>query len=374
MNGRIRVRLVPKSSQGESLTMHLDELSPRTAKRFASDAGRAHDALRGMLNMSREVTASLSQQNTVSSTMPRECVRDIFGVDLIERRPPQELSDRQVSTATYFSPAPNVELPVPEALKDTIAFAYIPTPPLFMAATPIPPRVRLYHLSLGEVMAVLGAARCHRRGWTGRGVRVTMADTGFANHPFFEQHGFNITRVHTPQTDHPLIDTNGHGTGESANALVIAPDCAFFGVKHDDYSAQALETSLAQTPRIITNSWGWNIDSQTKEQLRQENPNLYNEMLDVERIINDAIADGVVVIFSAGNGHRSFPGCLPEVLAIGGVTVEQSGGLKASSYASSFVSRLYPSRVVPDVCGIVGKYKSPGPMPGHIMLPVPPGQ
>ncbi len=77
------------------------------------------------------------------------------------------------------------------------------------------------------------------------------------------------------------------------------------------------------------------------------------------------------MIFSAGNGHLAFPASIPDVLAIGGATVEQTGKLKASSYASSFRSQLYPGREVPDVCGIVGEYASNRPLKGHIMLPVP---
>jgi hypothetical protein len=74
-----------------------------------------------------------------------------------------------------------------------------------------------------------------------------MTDTGFANHPYFISQGYNIARVSTPTTEHPMIDTIGHGTGESANVLVMAPDCRFIGVKHNDYSAEALETALDQT-------------------------------------------------------------------------------------------------------------------------------
>ena len=99
----------------------------------------------------------------------------------------------------------------------------------------------------------------------------------------------------------------------------------------------------------------------------------FYELRDVENIINDAIDDGVTIIFSAGNGHRAFPASLPNVLAIGGVTVEPDGLLKASSYASSFRSQLYPGRRVPDVCVVVGEYSASAPMKGYIMLPVPNG-
>ena len=141
---------------------------------------------------------------------------------------------------------PAKALKVPERLADLIAFAYVPTPPEFFAPTPIPPNTSLYHLRLADMVRAMNAGRCHRRGWTGQGVRVAMADTGFARHPYFDLGGHNISRVSTPTTTQPGIDLSGHGTGESANVLAIAPDCQFFGIKHDDYSAEALETSLDQ--------------------------------------------------------------------------------------------------------------------------------
>lgn len=79
-----------------------------------------------------------------------------------------------------------------------------------------------------------------------------------------------------------------------------------------------------------------------------------------------------MVLFSAGNGHFAFPASFPGVIAVGGVTLTESGELEASSYASSFQSQIYPGRNVPDVCGLVGRAGS-APLTGHIMLPVPPG-
>jgi subtilisin family serine protease len=258
-------------------------------------------------------------------------------------------------------------------MQDTIAFAYIPTPPIFFQESLVPPAVSVYHLRLNDVNRALRGSLCHRFGWTGQQVRVAMTDTGFANHPYFTSQGYTIERVSTPSTENPLIDTNGHGTGESANVLIMAPDCHFIGVKHNDYSAEALETALDQEPHIITNSWGWNIDNQTKAELQVHDPNLFNELRDLENIINDAIDDGVVIIFAAGNGHLAFPASMPEVLAVGGVTVEKDGMLKASSYASSFMSQLFFKRQVPDFCGIVGEWSPNSPLKGHIMLPVPSG-
>jgi serine protease AprX len=366
---RIRVRLVPKTRGGESITMDMGEITPQLAKRFAPDPDRASEALRPALSMG--IASKITRHGSLEGDVPKEIFENAFQTTLVEMAMPTSERATFGRTGTVFTT--KEEIQVPDELKNTIAFAYIPTPPLFFGISAVPPNVGVYHLRLMDVLRMLNGGQCHRRGWTGRGIRVAMTDTGFANHPYFVTQGYTINRVSTPTTQHPLVDTSGHGTGESANALVMAPDCRFIGVKHDDYSAEALETALEQNPQIITNSWGWNIDDLSKEALKVQNPNLFNELRDLENIISDAIDDGVIMVFAGGNGHRAFPACMPNVLAIGGVTVEQGGQLKASSYASSFTSKLFPGRQVPDVCGIVGEYSPSTPMKGHIMLPVPNG-
>jgi serine protease AprX len=369
MSEHVRVRLVPKTREGESITMTLSEITPQLAKEFAPDPGRASEALRPALNLGMQ--AKITRHNSIEGDVPKDTFESVFGAKLVEQSMPTSEKASFSRSGTMLTT--KEEISVPDDLRDTIAFAYIPNPVLFFAISPIPPNVSVYHLRLMDVLRSLNGSLCHRRGWTGRNIRVAMTDTGFANHPYFVSQGYNIQRVSTPATEHPMVDSVGHGTGESANVLVMAPDCHFVGVKHNDYSAEALETALDQDPHIITNSWGWDIDEQSKAQLQAQDPNLFNELRDLENIINDAIDDGVIVIFSAGNGHRAFPGSMPNVLAVGGVTVEQDGRLEASSYASSFRSQLFPGRRVPDVCGVVGEFSSSTPLKGHIMLPVPNG-
>ena len=366
---RVRVRLVPRNAAGESFARNLTEVTPQVAKRYAPDSGRARAAYTATFALGIE--SFISHRNTLEGFVPFDLFEATFGTRLTEtRRPQSDFMERELGAGDYL--APEAELTVPDELSAAIAFAYVPTPPVFFAPTLIPPNVSLYHLRLADVSRILRASLCHRRGWTGRGIGVAMADTGFARHPYFESQGYTIQRVSTATTSHPAVDASGHGTGESANTLVVAPDCRFFGVKHDDYSADALETSLAQNPRVLVNSWGWNIDHQSMSALQASDPNLYNELRDVEQIIADAIDDGVTVIFAGGNGHRAFPASMPDVIAAGGVTVAAAGALKASNYASSFDSQLYPGRHVPDFAGIVGEAGA-APLKGHIMLPVPNG-
>ena len=78
---------------------------------------------------------------------------------------------------------------------------------------------------------------------------------------------------------------------------------------------------------------------------------------------------GVVIVFSAGNGHYSFPGQMPDIVSAGGVYVDKSGAMRASDYASAFTSLIYSGRNVPDVCGLVGLL----PHANYLALPIPPG-
>jgi subtilisin family serine protease len=82
-----------------------------------------------------------------------------------------------------------------------------------------------------------------------------------------------------------------------------------------------------------------------------------------------AWAAGVVVVFAAGNGQWGFPGQHPDVISVGGVDLARDGSLRASDYASGFISNVYPGRRVPDVSGLVGMQ----PRAQSIMLPVPEG-
>jgi hypothetical protein len=198
-----------------------------------------------------------------------------------------------------------------------------------------------------------------------------MADTGFFDHPFFALNGFRMTRENAASSGAATDDLTGHGTGTCANALAIAPDCVFVGVRMapDTAASDALQVALAHRPQLLTLSWGWDIDGQSRESLKTSSPNQYSEMRHVEQILAAANAAGVTVVCAAGDGHRAFPGSLPWAIAVGGTTALPDGSLKASGIASSYRSQLYPGRDVPDLCGLIGDSG----MLGDILLPVPPG-
>lgn len=237
----------------------------------------------------------------------------------------------------------------------------------------VPPTTPNEYLSVPDGVAEgLNATLVHQQGITGKGIKVVMVDSGCYPHPFFSQHNYNLTVCLAPGSCDSTTDESGHGTGESANVLAIAPDVTLTMVKADVAiggktkninSISAFRTAVALQPDIISCSWG------SDERRCHLSP--YNRLL--AAIVADAMRQGIIVVFSAGNGHYSFPAQHPEVIAAGGVYLHLNGSLRgqleASNYASSFISPIYPGRQVPDMCGLVGTL----PCGSYIMLPVPPG-
>jgi subtilisin family serine protease len=187
-----------------------------------------------------------------------------------------------------------------------------------------------------------------------------MVDSGHYKHPFFINRGYRVAPVVLgPAAANPLADESGHGTGESANIFATAPDVDLMPVKINFVnSTGAFNAAVALKPDIITCSWGSSVQSGP---LGAANTAL-------AAAIAAAVASGIIVIFSAGNGHWGFPGQHPDVISAGGVYMNPDETLRASDYASGFMSNIYPNRRVPDLSGLVGMR----PKAIYIMLPVEP--
>ncbi len=236
-----------------------------------------------------------------------------------------------------------------------------------------PPPTSEPYLSVPDDLAKnLNATALHQRGITGKGVHVVMVDSGWYRHPFFEKHNYNVDVALAPGSCDVSRDESGHGTGESANLLAIAPGVSLTIVKADIAIASkmrnvnsiaALRAAAALKPDIISCSWGSD----------QRNPTLspYNRLL--AATVADLTRQNIIVIFAAGNGQWGFPAQHPEVIAAGGTYLHLTGSLRgtleASNYASSFLSPVYQGRAIPDVCGLVGRL----PHGKYILLPIPPG-
>lgn len=266
-------------------------------------------------------------------------------------------------TATYFTGEDTERFGLLHtagtAFEHLIEGVAIETPRYYFATQPMPPTKAYWHLDVpAGVSLACNADRAHRGGITGRGIRVAMVDSGHFAHPFFAARGYRVSAATLgPGATNAAADENGHGTAESANIFANAPDCEVLPVKMNFANTlAAFNAAVAMAPDIITCSWGSSI----------MHPPLSAANLALAASITDAVARGIVVVFSAGNGHWGFPGQHPDVISAGGVFAQPDGSLRASDYASGFVSNIYAGRNAPDLCGLVGMR----PRAAYIMLPL----
>jgi subtilisin family serine protease len=248
-------------------------------------------------------------------------------------------------------------------LADVIEGVAIEEPVVLHAPKPkeFPPKVDYWHLEVpGDVSLGINADRVHRDGLTGRGVKLVMVDSGWYRHPFFEARGYRAADVILgPGATKRTADEIGHGTGESANAFAAAPDIEFRMVKLSfTNSVGAFNRAVSLGPDVISCSWGYPVPKRPLAAIHRA----------LAAAVAQAVASGIVVVFSAGNGDPSFPGQHPDVISAGGVYLDRASKLRASNYASGYRSKVYRDRKVPDLSGLVGQQ----PYGIYIMLPVQP--
>ena len=270
----------------------------------------------------------------------------------------------QVTTATFLecpdTAIPGLIDPVKSPLADVLEGIAL-NEPVYYFASAFPPPKAYWHLDVpADVSLGINADRAHRGGFTGRGIKVAMVDSGWYRHPFFVKRGYRATSVVLgPAATNPEHDEHGHGTGESTNVFAVAPDVNFTMVKINFVnSVGAFNAAVRLRPDIISCSWGSSV--------RKRPLSAANQVL--AAAIANAVRQGIIVVFSAGNGHWGFPGQHPDVISAGGAFMHQDGSFEATPYASGFASNIYPGRNVPDVCGLVGL----PPRAQYIMLPVEP--
>ena len=187
-------------------------------------------------------------------------------------------------------------------------------------------------------MAVaLGSASVHQQGVLGAGVSVVMPDSGWYRHPYFTAHGYEVKTplVAVPGTN-PSKDPIGHGTGESANIFALAPKAVLQPIRGTNNAGKfvgviaAFLKGKALSPQIMTNSWGGDGDYPPTG-----GPDEADLAFGAE--VQDAIENGILVIFSGGNGQFSIEPQIPGVLAAGGVFINPQGQIGdpiASGYKS----------------------------------------
>ena len=299
---------------------------------------------------------------SISASCPAGKFEEFFGTQISEQKVPPTPEVEEQKDFVMRAPVKGAPFSLPQLddLDKLIDRAYIQhAPTMFAGERPVPPfwndkfRLRVP----GDVAQIMNCSSVHRRGITGRGVKVTMQDSGFYHHPYFVDQGYNFLAVTAPDALDHTSDSSGHGTGECSNLFATAPGINFIGVKMNNPTL-AIKTGVDLGPDIMTNSWGYDID--------RPGTGMPNWLRPLYLAVLDAVSRGITVCFSAGNGHYGFPGSMPEVISVGGVIVDQNLDYSATTYTSGFDSTWFPGRSTPDVSGLCGER----PTADYIVLPV----
>jgi subtilisin family serine protease len=350
----------PRSIGGTSLFDAGAAVNSGTVQAFFSEAAVVQAAVNRLLESGFQVLQVAPTTINIAGT-PAAFQR-AFGSELVTEERPVIRGGQVEDTATFIddarTPISGLVDTRESAMSDVLEGVAIEEPVQYFQNAFAPPKA-YWHLDVpGDVSLGVNADQAHRAGITGRGVSVCMVDTGWFRHPYFTQRGYRSAPVVlAPGASAPNDDTVGHGTGESANAFAAAPDIEFTMVKQSPTNATAsFNAAVGLRPQIISCSWGFDL---------QTGP-LSAAMQALAAAVATAVASGIIVVFSAGNGHFGFPGQHPDVISAGGVFMEANGSTTASNYASGFASSVYPGRNVPDVSGLVGML----PKAIYIMLPL----
>lgn len=369
-------------------------LSLASIHSFLPDPLRVDQAIHELTKLGFKLT----RRGSLTASM--RCRRDALEAAFQTKLSAKRLEAKQdYAFYSFYFPPKGASWKTPDSIAELVDDVYVQWPHIYMhpkrvrrskgsqktasvlssgsAPSLQPPAVNYFHLEMPkEVPSLLNVAQIHKAGDTGEGIRVVMVDSGFAHgsHPFFGANGFKSTVDLAPHAVDDQTDLNGHGTGESTNVFAVAPGATFIGVKVDNDNdprqgasmLEGFQTALQHKPHVISISMGYDLRDETTSAQLSELP---GNLAALEAEIQAAVASGIVVVFSAGNGHFSFPGMMPEVISAGGVFVGQDGGWQASDYASAFMSKIYSGRNVPDFCGLVGML----PHASYIMLPIPAG-
>ncbi|MBC3787136.1 S8 family serine peptidase [Spirosoma utsteinense] len=353
-----------RSIGGTSLfSVQSTDIRADTVQNFGSDKQMTDAAVRKLQANGFDVLQV--GDTTISISAPIDVFEKVFKTRITSNEEPVIKEEGKETTAEMFDSSNTDVVGLIDTgesdLSDVLEGVSI-NRPVYYFANKFAPTRDYWHLTMpGDVSLGLNADRAHRAGYTGRGIRAVMVDSGWYRHPYFVSRGYRTTPVVLgPGASAPDRDESGHGTGESANLLAAAPDATFTMVKMSFVdSAGSFNAAVALNPHIISCSWGSSVRS--------------GPLSAADNVLAAAVANavrrGIIVVFSAGNGHFGFPGQHPDVISAGGVFMQPDGSLMASDYASGFASLLYPGRNVPDVSGLVGMR----PSAAYIMLPVEPG-
>jgi len=363
----------PRSQGGVAIT-EAEVTAADSVEPFFSTGDAASAAQRQAQESGLIVTAESRLGFTVAG--PPEAYAEFTGGSVVawERLQRTEMGrSRYVTHLDIVGPDQPPDLGVGRARGGDAVEAVIlerPRSPHAVFPSPLPPNVTKFHLTLpGDVSGLLGAGPTQRDGASGAGATVAMVDTGQYAHPYFALHGYQVQpAVAVVPGTNPAKDPVGHGTGESANIFAVAPAATLRPYRASDNKGNLTAAitgflrAKADHPNVLTNSWGGDLDYPPTGPL----PADYRAWV-LE--IKDAVQQGIVVVFSAGNSHFSVEPQIPGVIAAGGVFADAGIALQASDYASGYASPWFSGVVVPTICGLVGQR----PRAQYLMLPIPPG-
>ena len=354
----------PRSVGGVSLFDYAGPVTQDVVPAFASEEAMTASAVARLRAAGFDVLQV--SPLTINIAGPPALYEQVFATSLVTEERPVVKADGRDDTATFYD-STDTDVrglidPSRSALADVLEGVAIEEPVYFHAPNALAPLKGYHHLRVpGDVSLACNADKAHRGGTTGRNIRVVMVDSGWEAHPYFVQRGYRFSpTILGPAAAHAGVDENGHGTGESANAFATAPDIDFTMVKINFVnSTGAFNAAMALSPHVITCSWGSSVVNGPLSAANQA----------LAAAVAAAVASGIVVVFSAGNGGFGFPGQHPDVVSAGGAFLNLDGSVRATRYTSGFTSNVYPGRNVPDVSGVVGD--PPG--AAYIMLPIPAG-
>lgn len=364
MPERIFAQVSPRSIGGLSMFDALGEINVDTVDNFQSE----RDVIDEASNLLGKAGFEVLQVNnlTINIAGSRDKYEKAFGRTLYTEERPVIKGGAEEDEATFIdceeTSLPGLITVDGTDFEDVIEGVAIEEPNYFMAPSAYPPAEDYWHLRVPAGISLgTNADKAHRAGTTGKSIRVSMVDSGHYKHPFFTKRGYRVAPVTLgPGASDPAKDEVGHGTGESANIFAVAPDVELLPVKMSFVnSTGAFNAAVGLNPDIITCSWGSSVCSGPLSAAKQA----------LAAAVSSAWASGIVVIFSAGNGHAGFPAQHPDTIAAGGVYMDEDGSLTTSDYSSGFMSPIYSGRRVPDLCGLVGMQ----PRAMYIMLPLEPG-
>lgn len=354
----------PRSVGGLSLFDYAQPITQEVVPAFASEEAMTASAVARLRAAGFDVLQV--SPLTINIAGPPALYEQVFATSLVTEERPVVKAEGREDTATFYDTTDTDMVglidPSRSALADVLEGVAIEEPVYFHAPNALAPLKRYHHLRVpGDVSLACNADKAHRGGTTGRNVKVVMVDSGWEPHPYFVQRGYRFSpTILGPAAANAGVDENGHGTGESANAFATAPDIDFTMVKINFVnSTGAFNAAVALNPHVISCSWGSSVMNGPLSAANQA----------LAAAVAAAVASGIVVVFSAGNGGFGFPGQHPDVVSAGGTFMNLDGSVRATQYTSGFASNVYPGRNVPDVSGLVGD--PPG--AAYIMLPIPAG-